>query len=76
MSVLNDDTVISDVSCNTMEDCNKILFLKPKSNNTLDNYVIKKTRVGSASDLSFSYPMQDKFDLKTDAFKTKGISKK
>lgn len=76
MSVLNDDKMVEDIPCGSVEDCNKILFLKPKDNTTLDNYVIKKTRVGSATDLSFSYPLQDKFNLKTDAFKKKGIRKK
>ncbi len=76
MGVLNDNTVVEDVHCSTVEDCNKILFLKPKNNATLDSYVIKKTRTGSGPDLSFSYPVQDKFNLKTEALKKKGIRKK
>ena len=76
MSVLNDDTIVSDVSCSSMEDCNKILFLKSKTTTTLDDYVIKKSRVGACSDLSVNYPRQDKFNLKTDSLKKKGIHKK
>ena len=76
MSVLNDDKVVQDIPCGNVKDCNKILFLKPKNNTTLDNYVIKKTRLGAGSDLSFNYPVQDKFNLKTEELKKKGVRKK
>ena len=70
--LLNTSTEIENVPYQSLEDCNKLLYvdIKCQPKRTMDEFIIKKNELETTK---MTYPSTEQYNLKEDRFKKKGI---